>query len=136
MEQIILDSEQRRSLVLDIIRDAIILEDIYQSMNQVKKAVKPRNYNSDEDEWRPLEWPHGIFNAYPLMGYYAKSLEEEEKIIPIRDELNSIFSDMVKENEKRQVKKEAENLAQHVLIEWEDFLKEIKFKIRIQELTL
>ena len=121
-----LTEKQRDELVLDILTDAIIFEKVAAAMNLMQRASNP-----DSEDWEPIDHYASYFNALPLMGFqFNMTIEQEEKILPIRNVLSKIFDATIATDNQRDnsYKREAGELAKEILNEWKTFLKALEMK--------
>lgn len=116
-----LTEEQRDEVVKQILNDAIINERTQKGINLLQKVSDP---NRDHMEFND----NGVYPTFPLMGLpYPKTIEDEEIINPIYDELCEIFDTALNEENKRDEKRQrtASDLADHIFLDWKVFMRDI-----------
>ncbi|UJH91681.1 hypothetical protein LZ575_03055 [Antarcticibacterium sp. 1MA-6-2] len=114
---------QKAELLQDIVKDAVMFKQLFIIMDAVQRTFAPH-----EDTMYYAADYSGIYSAFNLIGYpFPQTLEEEERTIPIREEMERIFDKTIKKNSKRKLRfrKDATALAKKIIFKWNVYLNTI-----------
>ena len=117
------DTEEKEH-VQNIIIDAIMFERLSLAMQRLLKVFDP----TTKDSWEPANEYFGVYNSFNALGIKHPSDFNKEKLyLALTGPLIKIFNEMVERDMEDQSKKTAEDLAKYILLEWECFVKKVRF---------
>lgn len=109
-----LTPEQRRSVVVNILTDSIILDRVYYTISLMNRigSIDPSN---GESSWDAIDQINGYVNAFPFMGL-SESIRDEE----LSNKLANVFNNVYRKELETSFTKDAVIIAEHIYTEWLD----------------